>query len=110
VELCKNGTLRVIGEPVLEDVPNQGPLQKVTVQVQLTRGFFRDREDEARKERASHRLSFAFSTLFAALGVLAVVGGYLRLEEMLTVHFRAVRRTVAVVVVVIVGAAWYVFS
>ena len=102
------------GEPedkqfeIAKDLTEDGKLKVVKMQLEITDAQARDMQKQAQQYRMKDRQKYSLLALVGAMGLLGVVGGYLRLEEATKGYYTRLLRIVAIVVLVVIFAGLFV--
>jgi len=93
------------GQPSEENFEKSGPVQVVTMQLEVTADQAREIQKQARQDRMKSRQWISLLGLGGMVCLLAVVGAYLRLEEATKGYYTRLLRLAAIglVVVIILG-------
>jgi uncharacterized membrane protein YsdA (DUF1294 family) len=90
---------------VVKDFTKDGKLKVVKMQLDITADQDRDIQKKAQQQRIKERQKWAFLVLIGAMGVLGVVGGYLRLEEATKGYYTYLLRIAAISVLAVIVAS-----
>lgn len=96
------------GRPTEEEFEKSGLLKVVTAQLNINAAQTREIQTQARQERMESRHRSSLLVLAGVVGLLLVVGGYLRLEEATKGYYTRLLRLAAVSILLVLVVGLYV--
>jgi hypothetical protein len=108
--LREKGMVHFVGEPnerefvVAKDFAKDGKMKVVTLQLEITAEQARDIHKQDTQLRMKDRQKLSLFTLIGAMGLLGVVGSYLRLEEATKGYYTRLLRLAAISALVVIVA------
>ncbi len=93
---------------VAKDLTKDGKMKVVKMQLQITDSQYRDIKLHAQQQRMKERQKYSLLALLGAMGLLGVVGGYLRLEEATKGYYTRLLRIAAIVALMVIFAGLFV--
>lgn len=92
-------------ETIKSDDPMLDNMKKVKLQLEISADQARDIQKQARQHRMKERQKQSLFVLIGVVGLLSVVGGYLRLEEATKGYYTRLLRIAAISALVVIVAA-----
>jgi hypothetical protein len=89
---------------VAKDITKDGKLKYVKMQLEITDAQARDIGKQAQQYRMQERQKYSLLALLGGMGLLGVVGGYLRLEEATKGYYTRLLRLAAIGILVVIVA------
>lgn len=92
-------------ENIKSDDPMLDNMKKVKLQLEISTDQARDIQKQAQQQRMKERQKHSLLALIGVVGLLSVVGGYLRLEEATKGYYTRLLRIAAISALVVIVAA-----
>jgi hypothetical protein len=108
--LRDHNMIRFVGEPEDKEIDAAGKVKVVKAELEITTQQAREIQKQAQQERMKARQGISLLVVIGVVCFLAVVGGYLRLEEATKGYYTRLLRVAAVVVLLVILAGLCVIA
>jgi hypothetical protein len=108
--LRDHNMIRFVGEPEEKEIDAAGKVKVVKAELEISTQQARDIQKQAQHERMKSRQGLSLLVVIGVVCFLAVVGGYLRLEEATKGYYTRLLRVAAVVVLLVIIAGLCVIA